>query len=974
MFEKPLTFDPCFRKLGREISRFANHTRKLLRASQKYRLPLLEASAWSEGAAPMAERPANPHAAMKAIEKFARTRREDRTALLGAYFAHHHLRMQAELSRELLRESFNTSPDHRFAVCHRLYSRADQDRRAWISALLELTIQAAAPEISNDDYAAFNVGALTDHEDVDLALVVASTEARDVLSHSFAQVTKTFVRFASKIQLFLTEQFLTPRSCALIEEYEQLLEHPTEHVVSTTQLLGAQHLAGSPRLARSLEERVTSRFYAGQGSPILHEAYLRSVMNELRHHLLPATIPGVLSPKREVYVPAKLVIAAMRVIHGVHEARPPQALALLRDRDPENGDVYRGLADAFVVNEVLRWLTFLYVAHSDELDLTDESVRKASKRVALLMGVGENRLIDTYADIRAQALRSTATLSLAIARHLGRVSTFRKIVQSAESLSGENQNLVLKLLDALESHKGGVFWDEVVELLGIPPTAKRFIGDFERLEEEERMRVARRYVKMMCADSATMIDLLVLVASSSSSTVFFRAMLDVIAEDESCRESFIDRLDTETRSEALYRLARSYPVSSLAALADLIDAPGEGGAERVARALRAVILVEHHSSNWLARLSQRVIGRTPEFLQRLGDPRRLKDLSHELSMRAAREPEAREQIELLGDGFDVASLRAAILAVVEGSPTARDAEYTQAVDQYVRELYKACFREVQSSASEFEGHRVGNGIAIYATGGYGRGEAFGADWDYIAVVDRDDPTLKKFFGKILQRVSVIMARRGLLPHNRFTDHFNAYVVSIPELQEYFARRSDQTFIDEAEVLEARFFLGDPIVARKFKEEVFDRLYRFGRRDFIRDLLQELHNRRSRPPLGLNIKLSPGGLREIHLLWLAIRVYAALPGPLVAELLPQAERALPKHKSDLRFLIAATEELRRARELYRLVVAVDDQLDADLITAIAKDLAPLRAAGVRGDYRAKLVRLMGRVAKRIDRVAASLTEF
>src|SRR5688572_12390870 len=237
MADTPLTFDPCSGKLGREITRFANHTRKRLRASQKFRAPLLEASSWSEGTAAMAERPKSPLAALRAIDKFARARREDRTALIGAYFAHHHLRTQAELSRELLRESFNTAPGSRVALCHKIYGRADQDRRTWISALLELTIHAAAPELSNEDYAAFNVGALTDHEDVDLALVVSTPEARETLTHSFALVTKTFVRFASKIQLFLTETLKTPRTCALVEEYEEILVDPAEHVVSATQLL-----------------------------------------------------------------------------------------------------------------------------------------------------------------------------------------------------------------------------------------------------------------------------------------------------------------------------------------------------------------------------------------------------------------------------------------------------------------------------------------------------------------------------------------------------------------------------------------------------------------------------------------------------------------------------------------------------------------------------------------------------------------
>src|SRR5207249_3500588 len=106
-------------------------------------------------------------------------------------------------------------------------------------------------------------------------------------------------------------------------------------------------------------------------------------------------------------------------------------------------------------------------------------------------------------------------------------------------------------------------------------------------------------------------------------------------------------------------------------------------------------------------------------------------------------------------------------------------------------------------------------------------------------------------------------------------------------------------------------------------------------------------------------------------WLAIRVIAELPGTLMPDLLPQAERAFPKHRADLRFLMAANDELRRAGELYRLVVAIDDQMDPSLITAIAKDLAPLREAGVRGDYKARIERLMKRVATRIDRVATTI---
>src|SRR5258708_19304562 len=146
-------------------------------------------------------------------------------------------------------------------------------------------------------------------------------------------------------------------------------------------------------------------------------------------------------------------------------------------------------------------------------------------------------------------------------------------------------------------------------------------------------------------------------------------MMRLLAGDRQSLELFVNRLDTETRSEALFRLATAYTPSELAALANFVERTelSPRGA-RVARAIRSVIIVVHHSSNALARLSARVLGRTPEFLQRLGDVRRLKDLSSEISQLAAREAVPREQIDLLGDAFDVAALRSAPIPTPQSPP------------------------------------------------------------------------------------------------------------------------------------------------------------------------------------------------------------------------------------------------------------------------------------------------------------------
>lgn len=984
----PLTRDPAFGKLGREISRFANHTRKLLRASKRYREKLEEACEWSEGVASIDVTPESPANAMRAIDKFARSRREHRTTLFGAYFAHHYLRVQAQHSRALLREAFNPDPEHRVQTCHRIFREADDSRRRWVSALLDLTVAASAPDLNRNDYCALNVGALTDHEDVDLAIVVSSIEAREALGRGFAQVSKTFLRFASKIQLFLTEQFATPRTGALIEEYQQLLDQPARSVVSVTQLLGSQYLCGARHLERALDERVIKCYYAGQGSPTAHQGFLRSVMGELRYFLMPNAVPGVLAPKKEVYVPAKLTTAAVRVIHGVHEPSPPIALALVAEKDPEYADTYLTLADAFVQNEILRALMFLYVFPSDEFDLSDPSIRDASRRVALLLGLGasarrtaQDRLMGAYMDYRARALRCVATLSGKIERHLTRVSTFRNMLEHADSLHESSGNLAERLLRALEQHKGSVFWDEVVELIGGRwETASRFVRDLGALREPEKRDVARRYVAMMVEDAASLVEFLVFLAAQDrehenvpeNGPIFWQEMIGHLEAHADALDGFVDRLDTETESEALFRLASVYTAPNLARLADLIEnADRTTQGARVVRAIRSVIVLVHHRSNAIGRITVRVLARTPEFLQRLGDARRLKELGAEIRSQAAREQIPGEQIELLGDAFDVDVLQAALIAVLEGAPAARDSEFTSAVDAYVRELFKACFRGVRQRSPIFSHYRPGAGFALYATGGYGRGEAFGGDWDYLAIVGEHDKGMKKFFGKVLQRVSGAMTRRGLLPHNRFTDHFNAYVLSLEELRSYLEHRTQETFIDEAEILEARFFLGDPAVARRFNDEIRSFVENENGRDFLRDILHELESRRATLPHGLNLKLAPGGLREIHLLWLAIRIFAKLPGPMVPELLRQAAEALPECRTDLRFLMVANAELRRARDLYRLVVAWDETLEPDVIVEMAKDLAPLQQAGVREDYSEELEKLLVTSALRIDRVAEAI---
>ena len=456
--------------------------------------------------------------------------------------------------------------------------------------------------------------------------------------------------------------------------------------------------------------------------------------------------------------------------------------------------------------------------------------------------------------------------------------------------------------------------------------------------------------------------------------VFWRAFVDLVQRDPQARTAVVRRLDTETKADAMFRLALAYSPQQLAELSDTIERLDDTlRTARVVRAIRSVVILAHHRSRYVGRIATRVLARTPQFLARLGDSRRLKELASDIRQEADIERVPSEQIELLGDAFDVASLRGALVAVLEGAPAELDAELVHEVDKYVRELFKACFRDVRLRSPMFEHYRPGANIALFATGGYGRKEAFGSDFDYLAVVDDDDRGLKKFFGKVLQRVAGAMTRRGLHPHNRLTAHFNAYVVSIPELVEYLDSRTDETFIDEAETLEARFVLGDPLVAQAFDKEVRARVMGRNANPFLQDLLRELRERRDQLPPHLNLKRGPGGLRELHLLWLALRVVAELPAPLGPEQMRAFAKALPECRTDVRFLMVVHAELRRARDLHRLTVAFDDKIVSSALISVAKDLRPIREAGVNEGFAREMRKLMAASALRIDRVASAIAK-
>lgn len=988
-----------FGALAPEVAMLANHTRRSLVVTRPHFDRLEEASRSLGSIAPLDADVEDPTTAFRALDEWAIAAGANRMAFAGSFFAHHQLRAEALRARRLIAMGLGQFPELRGNALREYYVGARTERTLWMSALLNRVLRVECPDLSEHDWVVLNVGALTDHEDVDLAIVARTESAREEIARGFGAVSRTFVRYASKIQLFLSEHLESGAVAGLVDEYRGLVEAP-DSVVVVMQLLHAEHLAGSAELCERFRREVTLRFRAGSRHRLSHEGFLRSALAELIGARFREPDPEspemsedpaeVISPKREIYIPGKLVTACLRMIHDIDEPEPAAALREISRVDASCGTCLDQLASAFEENEALRAMIFAYVVPEDRIDLRDRPVREATASITQLLGLdvsarksAESRLLAAYREIRSRARQSMEEMVGHVRRYLTRISSLRQLVVRGSELRTKRANVAVRFVAALRRFRGAVFWDELVELLGAVDAAgpgdavpsdlfARFLSDLDSLGPRRASLIAE-LVGMMVLEPTSAIEFLAFVArgAAGGSPVvdeLLAALAKTIAADPGVGARFAARILDEASGAALYRLALACPPERIGALAKVIER-GEprAVAERAARTVRAALVLAQRHSNQVGRTIQRAVDRSPELFSFLTNPSGLAVLEHKKQAIAVKEASSRAQMAVLGDAFDLSVLRAVLGAILGGSPVEQDAPLIESFEAYARELFKACYREVHARSPMFAPYRPGVGVALFATGGFGRGHAFGADWDYFALVDERDEGQRKFLGKIVQLVEGELARRGVMPHNRLSDTFRAYAVTLPELVQYLRNRSTETFVDEAEILESRFLLGDRNLRRRFEAEVVRLVVTENGVSFVRDVFAEIRGRRAEKLPGLDLKLAPGGLREIHLLGLAASVRAGkVPGVAVP-----ASASFPEPvQRDLRFLAVAEAEIRRVRDLYRLLVASEDYVDVYALTRLSEELPSIgQAQG--GQVGNELDKLLEASAERVGRVMEHL---
>jgi len=341
-------------------------------------------------------------------------------------------------------------------------------------------------------------------------------------------------------------------------------------------------------------------------------------------------------------------------------------------------------------------------------------------------------------------------------------------------------------------------------------------------------------------------------------------------------------------------------------------------------------------SRYFLRYLERAGEGYPTCLTQLGDERAINDISRGViaSVDAGGDPARMKKS--LGDYYDLEFLRIG-LGTLAGRPASyADAQFTQVADTYIQNLFDICQHEVDSD----ERFRVSTHdlLAIYATGGLGREQAYDDDFDLMILLNTDHEDVRAYAGKIIAKMNVEIIKRGTLPHYRFADHFGHYVTTLTELAHFLDREGTDTFVDRSQMLEARMIVG----TRRFSDAYWRRIIRDrlfeAPLDYIRSMIGEIESRHAdagQVSAGYaDVKDGIGGLRDILMLLLMYKTAFRIRHPVNAGLFPIIARRDSAFQAEIAFLSEALDFLKNLRSAYRLTVGAEDQLRPEYLGVVA----------------------------------------
>jgi hypothetical protein len=849
-----------------------------------------------------------------------------------------------------------------------------------------LDILAAGEELP--PFVICGVGTLTDQDDVDIAVVVEDERNRDALNRVLGRLGSAMLRYATRFHFYLSEN-VSPESFATsLAEYREYAETHLGDYIVISELLNAEPLYGDRALFNRLREDIIERYYADSpAGKIYHEGFVRGALGDALALVQRDFESDRIVPKDDALRVIKSLVHIKRTVHGLREPNIWHNLKRLSDIEPWNAEKNDVLERGLVFFEILRYLYQLLVVQDEVIILDTPVMAENLARVAATMGyrnrgaVGpEETLLVHYYDSVDRVRAVANDLAREIEENLRGSSVFVELAGAHPGKPGELLNQTLKLIRFLVK---AAFWDDVFELLvaSDKKLLRGLVRDFNALPPERRERRVNELVGLVKRNAELFMKLLVLLGEN-------RAEVEARELFEAMSEAFLREFETfynPAREAAhlfaaqpllLNRYLAEVDYDTAKRFMDLVSREVRVPALKPAAAsLRGLCRLRYYGSAYLRRYLHVILKKFPDCLYLLDDQEALAEKSQGLLAEAAIVASPVAKKELLGNYYDLELLRIGLMTLNGATIEETNARFTEFSDEYLNYLFDACREEL---AEEY-GRWVTSFdlMAIYAAGGHAREWAFNDDYDLIVLIDTDDEKLQELGGAVISAMSSEICKRGMMPHFRFLEHFGSYVIPVGQLEAFFRRRNETDFIEKSQLLESRLVVG----TSTFEEDTYERIIKpfvFARADeYVADMKAEIASRQKAVGevfLPHNVKECVGGLRDIVMAILICKARFGIRDPITSHILDGIGRVYPQAGLELRSLYNSMCFLKNLRDVYRLTVCLDDNLDFEHADVVGEILGfDGEAPGEKGrQVREAFERTTAKVAGEIASVLGKVT--
>ena len=336
------------------------------------------------------------------------------------------------------------------------------------------------------------------------------------------------------------------------------------------------------------------------------------------------------------------------------------------------------------------------------------------------------------------------------------------------------------------------------------------------------------------------------------------------------------------------------------------------------------------SSRFFLRAIERVCAAHPDYLLYIGDLEKLDRITQGMLADLIRMPSHKEQKHALGAYYDVQFLRIG-LATLQGMPLAQlDAEFTEFADHFLETLFDVCKAEVDDEI----GQRIltHDLLALFVAGGHARERAHQDDYDLVVLLNSDSQEMYEYTNKIMTKLNREISRRGIMPQYHLADRFGGYVTRFSELEDYLRNEGRDAYVDMSQLLGARQIVGSGRLEDEFNRKIVADCIFSQKESYIHAVADEIRSRRKftehcSEEGGFDIKECPGGLRDLEMGMLLLKVIHEIRDPIGGRFWDVLADHLPAQRWEFVELQKSYQFLNRLRDVYRLSVAPVNVIDS-----------------------------------------------